>query len=185
MTDTRVVKLINYVPPVYKNFDEFKAIFKAEDGEVNALFSAIDSIFFEDFIMTCSEERISEWEKALHIIPTGTLEERRYFLKAFTRGGGKLNEEKIKSIVEAFTGGDAIVTFADSTINVRVLAPTNGEVFRFPDVERALSPLVPAHLDLTVERYYSTWGDISENFADWGAVAQLEDWEAVMNWLSI
>ena len=183
--DTRKVKLIEYVPPVYRKFDEFKAIFNAEDAEANELFYVIDSLFFEEFIMTCSEERLSEWEKALDIIPTGTVEERRYFLKAFLRGGGKLNTERIKAIVEAFTGGDVIVSFLkdDSTILVKVLPPNNGEAFRFPDVERAVSPLVPAHLGLIVERHYSTWGDISECFADWEAVAQLEDWEAVMNWL--
>lgn len=178
--------LMRYVPHVYRKFDEFKPIMEAGDLELDLLYPAIESIFTDSIIMYCSEERLSEWEKALGIIPSGTVEERRYFLKAFMRGTGKLNEAKIKSIVEAFTGGEAIVTFIekDSLIDVKVMPPNNGEVFRFPDVERALKPLIPAHLQLSVTRFYSTWGDIKNNFADWNDVMQFKDWNEVKNWIA-
>lgn len=182
----RTSDLMKYVPPVYKAFDEFKTIMEAGDLELDLLYPAIESIFTDSIIMYCSEERLIEWEKALGIVPTGTLEERRYFLKAFMRGTGKLNEAKIKAIVEAFTGGDAIVTFNASTsiIDVKVMPPNNGEVFRFPDVERALKPLIPAHLGLSVTRFYSTWADIKNNFTDWNAVMQFTDWNEVKNWIA-
>lgn len=176
--------LLRYLPHFFRKIPEFKAICEAEDAEVNLLYPTIESIFTDSLIMYCSEERLSEWEKALKIIPTGTLEERRYFLKAYLRGGGKLNEDKIKSIVEAFTGGDALVSFADSTISVRVLPPNNGEVYRFPDVERALLPLIPAHLALSVVRHYSTWKDISSNYSSWEAISQATDWNTIKNWIA-
>ena len=182
----RTSDLMKYVPHVYRKFDEFKTIMDAGDLELDLLYPAIESIFTDSIIMYCSEERLSEWEKALSIIPTGTVEERRYFVKAFLRGSGKLNEAKIKSIVEAFTGGDAIVTFIEkeSLIDVKVLPPNNGEVYRFPDVERALKPLISAHLQLSVTRFYSTWGDIKNNFADWNAVMQFTNWDEVRNWIA-
>ena len=182
----RTSDLMKYVPHVYRKFDEFKAIMGAGDMELDFLYPAIDSIFTDSIIMYCSEERLSEWEKALGIIPTGTLTERRYYVKAFLRGAGKLSEAKIKSIVEAFTGSDSKVTFiaVDSLIHVKVMHPANGEVFRFPDVERALQPLIPAHLGLSVTRNYSTWGDIKNNFADWSAVMQFTDWNEVKNWIA-
>lgn len=176
--------LIKYIPPFLRKIKEFKAIFDAEDMQINILYPSIESIFAEAIIMYCSEARLIEWEKALGIIPTGTLEERRYYVKAQLRGSGKLNEAKIKSIVEAFTGGDALVTFANSVIDVKVLPPNNGEVYRFPDVERALKPLIPAHLGLSVVRFYSTWGDIKNNYADWNTVAQATNWSAIKNWIA-
>jgi len=86
------------------------------------------------------------------------------------RGAGKLNEAKIKSIVETFSGGDSLVSFADSTLTVRVLPPSWGEIFLFPDVEKALSPLVPAHVTLSVERYYNTWAERVSAYGSWGAI---------------
>lgn len=176
--------LINYLPHIFRKSQDFKAICDIEDDEVNILYPTIDSIFADSLIMYCSEERLSEWEKALKIIPTGSLDERRYFLKASLRGSGKLNEAKIKSIVEAFTGGGSIVTFEDSTIHVKILPPNNGEIYRFPDVERVLQPLIPAHLNLSVVRYYSIWDNIKTNYASWNTVSQATDWNAIKNWIA-
>jgi hypothetical protein len=176
--------LIKYLPPFLQEVKEFKALFDPIDKEIDILHPVIESVFAETIIMYCSEARIKEWEKALNVVPLGTIDERRFFIKALLRGNGKLNEAKIKSIVDAFTGGDAIVELKDSTIIVKVLPPNNGEIFRFPDVERALKPLIPAHLDLSVVRFYSTWDDIKNNFAGWNSVAQSEDWNAVKNWIA-
>lgn len=177
-------KLIEYLPQYLREVREFKEIFDSEDIQLNILCPLMESIFNEVLVMQCSEERLSQWEKALSVTPTGTVEERRYFIKALLRGSGKLNENKIKSIVEAFTDGEALVSFENSVINVKVLPPNNGEVYRFPDVERALKPLVPAHLGLSVMRYYSTWGDIKNNFGSWDTVKQSENWNEVKNYIA-
>ena len=77
-----------------------------------------------------------------------------------------------------------MVSFENSVINVKVLPPNNGEVYRFPDVERALKPLVPAHLGLSVMRYYSTWGDIKNNFGSWDTVERSENWNEIKNYIA-
>lgn len=176
--------LIKYLPPFLQEVREFKALFDPIDDEIDILYPIIESLFAEAVISYCSEDRIKEWEKALKIVPQGTVDERRLYIKALLRGTGKLNEAKIKSMVDAFTGGDAIVEFKDSTIIVKVLPPNNDDVYRFPDIERALKPLVPAHLGLSVIRFYSTWSDIKNNFADWNAIGESADWNAVKNWIA-
>ena len=45
---------------------------------------------------------------------------------AMLRGSGKLNEDKIKTIVRTFTGGGCIVSFENSTIIVEVAPPEWG-----------------------------------------------------------
>lgn len=175
--------IIKYLPDVLKEITEYKAICDAEDAEIDMLYPSIDNIFSESTIMYCSEFRLNEWEQALKITPKGTVEQRRLFLLAKLRSQGKLNERKIESIVDAFTGGDTIVEFENSTFTVKVLPPNNGGIYLFPDVERALKPLMPAHLNLVVIRFYSTWDDIKLNFASWSSISNLSDWGAVKNYI--
>lgn len=180
----RTSNLIRYLPHFMQEVREYQELFPPIDDEINILYPYIESIFAETIIMYCSEARIEEWERNLKIVPAGTLEERRLYIKAVLRGNGKLNEAKIKSIVDAFTGGDATVTFENSTIIVKILPPNNGEIYRFPDVERALKPLIPAHLNLSVIRFYSTWKDIKNNYGSWNMVASATDWNEIKNWIA-
>ena len=182
MENTTAKRLIGYLPDSWHKSEEMQEILESDGIEIERLLNKARSIYGDSFILTASESRIKEWEQDLKIIPTGTLEQRRLMILSVLRGAGKLNEPKIKKIVNAFTGGDAIVTFADSTINVQVLPPNNGEVFLFPDIERSISPRKPAHIGLVVERFYSTWGDIKEQFSSWEDLLNSKaDWKAVYN----
>lgn len=182
MDNTTAKRLIGYLPEYWHKSEEMQEILESDGIEIERLLNKARSIYGDSFILTASESRVKEWEQDLKIIPTGTLEQRRLMILSVLRGAGKLNEPKIKKIVNAFTGGDAIVTFADSTINVQVLPPNNGEVFLFPDIERSISPRKPAHIGLVVERFYSTWGDIKEQFSSWEDLLNSKaDWKAVYN----
>lgn len=175
--------LKDYLPKIMQDVREFKAFLAAEDVEVNDLKNHVKIIIDDSFILSASETRIMEWEQALKIQPYGTLPQRKSFLISYIRGQGKLNEARIKSIVEAFTGGDSIVTFGNSNIRIQILTPPDGDVYRYPDVERALSPKKPAHIGLTVERWYSTWGDVKNDFGTWGDVGNLTNWEYLKNYI--
>lgn len=175
--------LMRYLPDFLHDVEELKKILSTEDSEIDLLEPDIDEVFPEKLIMECSEERLSQWEQVLGVEPQGTVEERRYYIKGILNSDGKLNEDKIKDIVASYTGGEAIVTLTGSVIKIQVLPPPNGELYRFEDVERTIKPLKPAHLGLTVERFYSTWGDIKKGFADWAAVKAMDDWQAVKEYI--
>lgn len=182
MDNTTAKRMMNYLPDYWHKSAEMQEILESDGIEIAQLLNKARSIYGDSFILTASESRIKEWEQDLKLVPTGTLEQRRLMVLSVLRGAGKLNETKIKGIVNAFTGGDSIVTFADSTINVQVMPPNNGEVFLFPDIERSINPRKPAHIGLVVERFYSTWGDIKEQFDSWGELsAEKADWKAVYN----
>lgn len=173
--------LIDYLPTIMKGVREFKIFLGAEDPEVDDLKNNSEIIIDDSFFLTTSETRIIQWEQALNIKPYGTLPQRKSFLLSYIRGQGKLNEARIKSIVEAFTGGDSIITFNNSTIRIQILTPPSGDVYRYPDVERALIPKKPAHLGLKVERWYATWNDIKTDFTSWDDVTNLADWSYIKN----
>lgn len=173
-------RMMDYLPKYWHESPQMQRILESDGLEVDRLLNVIVSIYTDAFILSAGESRIMEWEQDLKIVPTGTLEQRRLFVLSKLSGQGKLNEGTIKTIVKAFTGGDCIVTFENSEIRIKVLPPNNGEVYLFSDVERSIKPRKPAHLGLVVERYYSTWGDIKEQFGGWASLSNGKvDWKAV------
>lgn len=176
-------ELIKYLPPFLQEFIQFQSLMKSEDHEIDRLQDSIPVIFDDSYILTASSERIIEWEKKLNINPVGTLAQRKSFIISHLRGQGKLNEQRIKYIVNAFTGGDSIVNFTGSTILVKILVPANGDIYLFPDVERALNPKIPAHIALQVQRFYSTWADVKTDFASWSTIGNLTDWKELKNYI--
>jgi hypothetical protein len=175
--------MIQYLPRYLRKAQEIKASLESIGYEIDRIKDKSLLIIDDAYILSASEQRIQQWEQKLKIEPKGTLEQRKMFLLAVIRGQGKLNESKIKSVVKAFTGGDCTVTFNDSTITVKILAPAYGDVYLFPDVERSLAPRVPAHIGLRVQRWYSAWNDVKENFADWNAVRSLSSWKELKDYL--
>lgn len=172
---------MSYLPSYYQGVNEMESIADAFDLEMVDLQENLSLLPNDASIATCSESRLLEWEQILGIIPQERdIMQRRMMILATLRGTGKLNEDKIKTIVRTFSGGGCLVSFENSTIIVKVSPPKWGEIFLFPDVEKALKPLIPAHLQLTVERYYNTWLDriaqhttwahLRDNNADWAEV---------------
>ena len=174
--------LIDYIPEFLKPLNEYKQIFNTEDIELLKLKYGIAFAISESIIMQSTEKRVEEWEQFLGIVKNGNLYQRKLYILATLVGHGKLNEEKIKSIVNTYTlGGGCVVKFEDSTIKVDVLPPNDGEIFIFSDIEKTLGRLKPAHIGLIVKRYYSTWGMVKDSYTSWGDIAQLENWKALKN----
>lgn len=117
-------RMLGYLPEFLRTAREIKAILESEGHEIDRLSDNIQLIINDAYIMSASESRIQQWEQKLKIVPAGTLEQRKQFILAVLRGQGKLNETKIKSVVNAFTGGEAIVTFTNSTIDIKILLQT-------------------------------------------------------------
>lgn len=160
---------MDYLPPYFQGVAQVEAIADAFDRELADLQHNLSILPLDATIMHSSEERLKEWETILGITPQDrNITQRRMMVLATIRGSGKLNEMKIASIVSTFTGGyNCIAIFVDSTINIYVLTPTWGEIFIFDDIERALKPLIPAHLGLSINRFYSTWQNIKEQYQNW------------------
>ena len=172
--------VFNYYPPIVKDITENKAIAVVSSDELNEINQAVEKFKLDSFLNTMGIERCAEWETALGIIPSSnaTLEDRRSTVLARFRSTNKLNESIIKAMVKAFTGGEALVSFRDSTITVKIEPPDRSN-FSFTDLTNELVKRKPAHLNMNVTLNYATWKDVSEDFGTWRDVYQLENWEAV------
>jgi hypothetical protein len=180
-------RMTNYYPEVIKRLLEFQGIIDGEYPEFELLGEQSDRILNDAYLLTMTEDRIIEWEKALEIAVNegDTLQDRREVIIARIRGQGKLNTALINSIVNAFTNGTAESWFEDSVIHVNIKPPPGNKQFKFDNVERELEKKKPAHLGLSVKRDYATWGEISDDFTDWNDVMNnFANWEEVAGYVS-
>ena len=113
-----------------------------------------ERIVADTLIDTMSSERLSAWEKCLEITPEGTIEQRRLYLKSVIRGFGKLNEAKIKAIVNTLTGSNAAVRLERGVIMLDIERPINMAAVVLNNIESALNPRIPVHLGLAYELGY-------------------------------
>jgi hypothetical protein len=190
----RKVDLIKYIPNFMQNSVVFKALFDAENAEIDLLYDNIRKASLDVFIRTASIEQITRLESFLRIKGIGTLDQRRSYLLSLKQRGKKLNEKTIKEVTNIIAGADCIVTFfsADEhdnpnpgygVLKIQVLSPDNKKDYRYDDIQRALKNLVPSHIKLIIIKYFSLWDDIRLNYADWNSVATMADWSAIKNYL--
>lgn len=188
------VHLQDYVPEFLTDVLEINLIYEIENKELDEIYASNEKLKNDMFIRTASAEKITQLETFLRIKGQGTLSQRKDYLLSLFSKGKKLNEGKIKEIVNTITGSNCIVTFfgADELDNpnlgygllrVQVLSPEQNKDYRYDDIFRTLKPLVPGHLKLLVVKYFALWDDVKINFADWTAVAALTDWQAVKNYI--
>ncbi len=77
-------QLIDYLPPVLREIEEFKAINSAMQPEIKSAWAELGRLMNNQFLSTADENGVSRWEKELHIIPkdTDTLEARKTRIKS-------------------------------------------------------------------------------------------------------
>ena len=175
-------RMNSYYPEVIRSIYEFQAIIDSEYPEFEDLSAGRDNVLNDAYLITMTEDRIKQWEKALGIKPIAgsSVNDRRDTIIARIRGQGKLNTALINAIVSAFTGGTANSWIEDSVLYVEITPPPDNKEFQFDNVKQELAQKVPAHLGLSVSRNYYTWGDIKNNYDTWGTMkADLPLWRDV------
>ena len=175
-------KMIGWYPTTVVAVDALRAVNDVVGHELDNARARGALLNNNAFLCWMDESRLAEWENALEIdVPeNSTVEERRNVIIAKIRGQNKFNVSNIKSIVKTFTGGDAEVTVADGVISVKVLPPNNGQLYNQSALVWELKNKIPAHMQLNIERYYSTWGDVKNNETSWQSIRSgYTNWDAL------
>jgi hypothetical protein len=140
-------------------------LFLRKSELINNIFDAIQTKFND--ISTDTEElkeqyniytatyMLNVYEKEFGITTdiTKDIDERREFLISKIRGFGTLTKEKIKNIVDSYTGGNCDVFFGNSTITIQYTSFT-GTPPNQSDVESTLLDVIPCHLALEFAKKY-------------------------------
>lgn len=190
-----VVNLKELLPGFMAEIKEFAQFLAVESRELDYIKYHINKAVDNSYIDSADEDSIERIEKFLGVVPSGSLEQRKDYLKVLYLNGNKVNKARLEEIVRNITGGQALIKFwteAESGnpypgygyLEIKVLSPALGKDYNFSNVERAIKPLIAAHLKLNVMKWFATWGDINESYLSWGTIKDTAtNWEAVYTFL--
>ena len=150
--------LIDYLPHYMQEYMEIKEIMKAEQPEIDALWSSVENAFADQYILDATEYGVMRWESMLDISPkdTDTLDERKF--RILTR----LNQElpytltKLKEALTTLCGADGFsinLQAAHYHIEIKLAL---GHHNNYQEVVGLLNKMIPANLTQYIKLMYNT-----------------------------
>lgn len=151
--------LIDYLPIVLREFEEFKELFKAEQKEVDELWDMIYGILNEAFIDTAENTGLRRWETILNITPldTDTTEVRRMRIHARMVEDVPYTWNNFKKMLDSLCGEDGYtleLKNEEYTLVIKV-ALKNKKLKN--EVADMCERVVPANLILDIDLLYNTY----------------------------
>lgn len=164
-----VADLSKYVPKFIYNGEIFHETYKAQEYELGLLYWEIEDILKQCFIDSATWGLVY-WEKE-YGIPTNlylSYEERREVVKAKMRGSGTCTIELIKSVSEAFSGGEVNVTenTAPYTFTVQFVG-VKGIPRNMAGLKEAIDNIKPAHMLCEFKYTYTSWMYLDSKNLTW------------------
>ena len=155
-------KLINYLPHFMQEYFEMQKIMDAEQPEVDHVWSEVDNVLADQFILDATENGVKRWESMLGISPkdTDSLDERKFRILT------KLNQElpytlrKLEQALNNLCGNDMFsieLRAAEYHIEIKLgLSNQNS----YEEVSNLLRKMLPANMTQWVQIMYNrheTW----------------------------
>lgn len=181
MDDKYFVNLTKYVPAVvWKKSKVIQSIYKNQGMELGLLYYYLEDLKDQLFIDTATWG-LTYWEEEYGIVPNSnsTYEERRENIKARKRGQGTCTKALIKSVAEAFSGGecDVIENTAPYTFTIQFVGikgiPKNMEGLR-----EAINTIKPAHMLYNFKYTYSSWDYLESKNLTYNNVEEMK-WDEI------
>lgn len=149
--------LIDYLPHYMQEYLEIKSIMHTEQPEIDALWSATEQAFADQFILDATEYGVMRWERMLRISPkaTDTLDERKF--RILTR----LNQElpytltRLKEFLTVLCGADGFVIDLQANKYHIEIKLAVGNHNNYGEVQKMLKTMVPANMTQYVSVMYN------------------------------
>lgn len=150
--------LIDYLPPVERDFAEFDAIMThAEDPEFSSAWEAAENLMNDQFINDATENGVSRWENMLKISPKAseTLDERKFTILTRESEQPPFTVTALERQLEALCGEGNFDVIRDVgakslSVSLALVAKNNLE-----DVAVLLDRVVPANMTITINLKYN------------------------------
>jgi hypothetical protein len=153
----RVTDILTYIPPVLRDYKEYKAIATAINPELNLLWQAIEDALNDQFIMNSTENGVKRRENILKIIPKGTdtLDERKFRLIARENEKLPYTYRALEQNIIKLCGKDGYsLTVSNNTFTITVrLALTNKS--NYNDVDSLIHKLAPENMVIDLSLLYN------------------------------
>lgn len=151
-------QLIDYLPHYMQEYMEIKEIMKAEQPEIDALWSSVENAFADQYILDATVYGVSRWESMLGISPkdTDTLDERKF--RILTR----LNQElpytltRLKEVLTTLCGADGFtIDLQAAQYHIEIKLGV-GNHSNYEEVQKLLNKMLPANLTQYIRLMYNT-----------------------------
>lgn len=141
-------ELLTYYPDFYKNVYEMNQILKAFGSISDDLETAIEQVFFNNFVLTADLETVKIWENILDITYSEklTLDQRKRVIIGRISGYGHIGEPEIRNIISNYTENSVSIDFRKG----KILVDIDGEIFDENNLLNTLLRRIPAHLALNM-----------------------------------
>lgn len=171
---TRDVKrsMFDYMPKMYEEIAETKALIETEAAELEILYERINDALLQ-FNIESATWGITAYEFDIDVIPNASkpLDQRKSVVISKLRGAGVTTRELIKNVAEAYANTDVEVTEDNSNYNIVVkFVGTYGVPPNMSDLERSLREIIPAHMVYTLVFTYVTYVMLNGKYADYNAI---------------
>lgn len=165
--------MLDYLPPIMRTYAEFQQISKAEQMAKEQMWSDIDKLYAEGYVISETEIGAARWEKTLGIIPKDDedIEVRNFRIRGLLQRDLPYTYRTLKKQLTGLCGENGFniaLNFDESSIEIKV-ALTRKELRN--EVAVLADEIIPAHMLLIVELWYNTHGMINRAGVTYGELA--------------
>jgi len=171
--------MLSYLPDYYATSRIMSSNMDAQGAEMDRLWQAIDDTLNQYFVSTASWG-LDLWEKefGISIDKTKPLEQRRSVILSKIRGVGTVTVSLIKSVAEAYDGGQVEVSIQPEAYTFTVkFIDTRGIPPNLDDLKAVIEEIKPAHLAVEFAFTYTQWEELTSK--TWGDLKNFT-WDEVM-----
>ncbi len=162
------MNLMELLPPYYEQNETMKKLQEILSVESDKLDNQLSSVVAECFVNTASA-MLSRYERIygieIDIAKSKTF--RRERIKAKIAGVGTTTKQMIQNVSASYSNGavDVIEDNENSKFVIKFVG-TLGIPENMADLKLTIEEIKPAHLDVTYEYVYNTWGNLKQ--ITWG-----------------
>lgn len=152
-------KLIDYLPNILKELEEFKQLMNAEQKQTDDLWDMIYKILKEAFIETAESDGLNRWETILNLIPldTDTAEVRRMRIHAKILEAAPYTWETFQQMLGGLCGEDGYTLELKNKEYTLVIKVALTSKKLKDEVVKMADRVVPANLILDIDLLYNTY----------------------------
>lgn len=152
-------KLINYLPDILKNIEEFDQLMQSEQPEVEWLWSEADKYIDNSFVLTQDESTASRWERILHITSKDTdeLDVRNFRILSVMQGKLPYTFRVLYKNLLAMVKNekDFKLEIDNDKYSVKITVALSSSELK-EEIEKLADRIVPANMLLSVSLWYTT-----------------------------
>lgn len=159
---SRDVDILSYLPPVIADTVEFQELAKTMNPELTALWSAVDSVWDNQFINSLNLHGVKRWEQMLKITPLGTdtIEDRRFRILAYLNADIPYTYKQLENMIKNLCGENGYkmeLKNEEYTLIIRIALTAAKQL---NEVIKLLNRVVPANLVIDCALLYNQYKDL-------------------------